>query len=109
MVGWPPGRLRVTALEAHRPQIQLLDEGLYNTHGVIRPDVVLDTLRQQHHLGSVRAFDESLHLPASTTLDASSNAKHPAFVYSTPTFLRGLGRTQTNRHWRIGRTAPQDR
>jgi hypothetical protein len=38
------------------------------------------------------AFDESLHLPTShQSLDVGSNAKHLTFVYSSPTFLHGLG------------------
>ena len=68
--GTPSVRRRHT-LEAKAGQIQFVDEDVDHTHRVVRDDKVVKTLGQQRHLGSVLAFDESLHAAAPNKPDAS--------------------------------------
>ena len=48
-----------------------IDEHLDHANRILRFNVVLQTRGQQAHLGSVLAFDESLHAAAPNKLDAS--------------------------------------
>ena len=67
----PACRCRVNANEAKCLQIKSFDEDLDHANRILRFNVVLQTRGQQAHLGSVLAFDESLHAAAPNKLDAS--------------------------------------
>jgi len=43
-------------------QPQFIDEDIDDSHRIVLSDVVVQTLRQQRDLGSLFAFDESLHV-----------------------------------------------
>jgi len=53
--------LRINTLEAQRAQLKLLDKGLYDPDWIFRLNELFHTLGQQTDLGSVHAFNESLH------------------------------------------------
>jgi hypothetical protein len=58
------GGLSPNGLNSVAPELsnlELVNESLYYPHRIVCTDVVIDTVGQQIHLGSVRAFDESLH------------------------------------------------
>jgi hypothetical protein len=59
------------ALEAKTRQLQFVDEDIDHPHRVVLDDIVVKTLGQQRNLGSVLAFDESLHAAALNKPDAS--------------------------------------
>ena len=71
MVRRPARRRGVNPNEAKRTQIKPIDEHLDHANRILRFNVVLQTRGQQAHLGSVLAFDESLHAAAPKKLDAS--------------------------------------
>jgi hypothetical protein len=52
-------------------QIQFVDEDINHANRVVVTDIVVKTLGQQRNLGSVFAFDESLHAAAPNKPDAS--------------------------------------
>src|SRR4029077_14470118 len=84
MVGRPASRLRIDALETHRPQVELLDESLDHPYRIVIRHVIIDTLGQQTNLGPVHTFDESLHRARPAAFDA--------VFYRRCTFLHRLGR-----------------
>jgi hypothetical protein len=61
----PARRRRVNPNESELAQIEPFDEDLHHANRILRLNVVLQTRRQQRHLGSFLAFDESLHAAAS--------------------------------------------
>jgi len=61
VIARPAGGRRVGAGEAQRLQVQFLDERVDRSDRVVLGDVVIEAVRQQRHLGSILAFDESLH------------------------------------------------
>jgi hypothetical protein len=71
VVPWPARGRRVNPNEAQRIQIRPVNEELDHANRILRLNVVLQTRRQQRHLGSVLAFDESLHAAAPKKPDAS--------------------------------------
>jgi hypothetical protein len=84
VVGAPARRLRINALKAHLAKVELLDEGLYYPHRIVFTDVVIDTVGQQTHLGSVRPFDESLHAVGLASCGALFYSSWRVFTQSRP-------------------------
>jgi hypothetical protein len=64
VVRGPTGGCRIDAFEAQCKEIQLLDEGIDDSHRVVFADIVVKALWQQSDLLPVLAFDESLHVVA---------------------------------------------
>ena len=67
----PARRRGVNPNKAELAQIKPIDEDLDHANRILRFNVVLKTRGQQGHLGSVLAFDESLHAAAPKKPDAS--------------------------------------
>jgi hypothetical protein len=55
---------RVNSLEAECAKIEFVDEDLNDPDRVVFTDVVVQALGQQRDLGSILAFDKSLHVSA---------------------------------------------
>ena len=61
----PASRQWLVSFEPHLVQVELFDKGLDNAaNRVVGSNVVLQALRHQSDLGSILAFDVSLHGPA---------------------------------------------
>jgi hypothetical protein len=67
----PARRRRVNPNEAELAQVKPVNEDLDHTNRILRFNAVVKTRGQQGHLGSLLAFDESLHTAALKKLDAS--------------------------------------
>ena len=52
---------RLGALEPELPEVEFVDEGVDHPDRVVFSDVVVEALREQGDLASVRSLDESLH------------------------------------------------
>ena len=67
----PAGHCGVNSSKAEFAQVKPIDEDLDHANRILGFNLVEETRRQQRHLGSVLAFDESLHAAASKKPDAS--------------------------------------
>src|SRR4029077_17801526 len=95
-MGRPASRLRIDTLETHRPQVELLDEGLDHPYRIVLRHVIIDTLGQQTDLRPIHTFDESLHRARPVAFDAVFY-RHGAFLHRLGRVLPGGGRSPSIR------------
>src|ERR1035438_8115178 len=89
MVGGAPGQLQLHALKATALQIQLINEHVNDPDRVILSDVVIQMLGKKRALGTIFAFDKSLHQSLPPLQWESSK------LPKLSTFSHGLGRSRT--------------
>jgi hypothetical protein len=66
VIGRPARHGRIGTGKAQGLQVKFFNKGIDRPHRVVLGDVVVEARRQQHGLGSIFPFDESLHAaPAS--------------------------------------------
>src|SRR5262249_17992410 len=63
MVGGPPGRFRLHAIETERKQVKLIDKRIDNPDRIVLGDVVLESVWKPSGLRASLTFDISLHGP----------------------------------------------
>ena len=98
MAGRSTSGCGVNTFEAQTSEIEFVDERFNDSHRVVFANVVVQALGQQCDLGSILAFDESLHVMArSNVATIRATGLKPSTRFYTAWTQSGLGVSRTGR------------